>query len=165
MIIIKTKLNSFNQCYFLITIEYYNINYEIEKNKKSKKRTLENDSFNFYESYSESLSEISEKSNTYENENTISSSFSELIDISFMFYGCNSLISIPDISKWNTSNVKNMSYMFYGCKSLLSIPDLSKWDISNVKYMDNMFEGCDSLISSKIDIPSAFIKNLKEKKF
>jgi len=157
----------FNQCYLLITIEYYNINYEIEKNKKSKKRTLENDSFNFYESYSESLSEISEKSNTYENENknTISSSFSELIDISFMFYGCNSLISIPDISKWNTYNVKNMSYMFYGCKSLLSIPDLSKWDISNVKYMDNMFEGCDSLISSKIDIPSAFIKNLKEKKF
>ena len=155
----------FKQCYLLITIEYYNINYEIEKNKKSKKRTLENDSFNFYESYNESLSEISEKSNTYENENTISSSFSELIDISFMFYGCNSLISIPDISKWNTYNVKNMSYMFYGCKSLLSIPDLSKWDISNVKYMDNMFEGCDSLISSKIDIPSAFIKNLKEKKF
>jgi len=82
-----------------------------------------------------------------------------------MFYGCNSLISIPDISKWNTYNVKNMSYMFYGCKSLLSIPDLSKWDISNVKYMDNIFGGCDSLISSKIDIPSAFIKNLKEKKF
>ena len=40
-----------------------------------------------------------------------------------MFYKCNSLISLPDISKWNTTNVNDMSWMFYGCNSLISLPD------------------------------------------
>ena len=30
-----------------------------------------------------------------------------------MFSGCNSLISLPDLSKWNTSNVKDMTKMFF----------------------------------------------------
>ena len=56
-----------------------------------------------------------------------------------MFDRCKSLSSLPDISKWNTSNVNDMSYMFYGCKSLSSLPDISKWNTSNVKYMSFMF--------------------------
>ena len=32
-------------------------------------------------------------------------------DMNFMFYGCNSLILLPDISKWNTS--KNQKYELY----------------------------------------------------
>ena len=36
-------------------------------------------------------------------------------DISYMFSGCLSLSSLPDISKWNTNNVNNMSGMFCGC--------------------------------------------------
>ena len=32
--------------------------------------------------------------------------------MSNMFYDCESLISLPDISKWNTSNLLNISYMF-----------------------------------------------------
>ena len=39
-----------------------------------------------------------------------------------MFYGCNSLSSLPDISKWNTSNVTDMSYMFSLCNESLKIP-------------------------------------------
>ena len=46
---------------------------------------------------------------------------------SYMFSHCNSLISLPDISKWNISNVKDMSYMFRECYSLISFPDISKW--------------------------------------
>ena len=38
-----------------------------------------------------------------------------------MFYGCSSLISLPDISKWDTKNVTNMISMFYGCDNLLNI--------------------------------------------
>ena len=49
-----------------------------------------------------------------------------------MFYGCNSLISLPDISKWNTLNVESMSDMFSGCNSLISLPDISKWNLGNV---------------------------------
>ena len=63
--------------------------------------------------------------------------------MSDMFKGCNSLISLPDISKWNTSNVNNMSNMFYGCNSIKSLPDfymLNKYKnyiIFEVTYKNN----------------------------
>ena len=47
-------------------------------------------------------------------------------NMSYMFYGCSSLLSLPDFSKWNTKNVISMSYMFSGCESLLSLPDIPK---------------------------------------
>ena len=50
-----------------------------------------------------------------------------------IFKGCSSLLSLPDISKWNTDNATDMSFMFSGCSSLLSLPDLSKWNLINVK--------------------------------
>ena len=68
-----------------------------------------------------------------------------LQNISFMFSGCVSLKSLPDLSKWNTSNVTNMEFMFCGCNSLISLPDISKWDISNVTSISNLFSYCDSL--------------------
>ena len=33
-----------------------------------------------------------------------------------------------DLSKWNTNNVTDMSFLFNGCKSLSSLPDISKWN-------------------------------------
>ena len=39
-----------------------------------------------------------------------------------MFYGCESLNSLPDISKWDTSNVNDMSGMFGECLSTINIP-------------------------------------------
>ena len=45
-----------------------------------------------------------------------------ITNMSGMFYGCESLSSLPDISKWNTSNVTDMSYMFYECNESLKIP-------------------------------------------
>ena len=50
-----------------------------------------------------------------------------------MFYGCKLFKSLYDLSKWNTSNVKDMQYMFYGCKLLKSLPDLLKWNTSKIK--------------------------------
>ena len=37
-----------------------------------------------------------------------------------MFSRCSSLLSLPDILKWNTNNLTNMRYMLYGCSSLSS---------------------------------------------
>ena len=70
-----------------------------------------------------------------------------VIDASYMFLGCGSLISLPDIYKWNTNNVTNMSGMFDGCKSLISLPNISEWNINNVTNMSCIFYGCISLIS------------------
>ena len=34
--------------------------------------------------------------------------------MSYLFFGCNLLNSLPDISNWNISNVNKMIYMFAG---------------------------------------------------
>ena len=48
--------------------------------------------------------------------------------MSYMFYECSSLLSLPDISNWNTNYVTNMSFMFYRCSCLSSLPDISNWN-------------------------------------
>jgi len=45
------------------------------------------------------------------------------------------------------NNVTNMSHMFYECQSLLSLPDISKWNINNVTDMSHMFYECQTLSS------------------
>ena len=38
--------------------------------------------------------------------------YNNLIDMSDTFNRCSSLSSLPDISKWNSNNVKNMNFIF-----------------------------------------------------
>ena len=57
-----------------------------------------------------------------------------------------SLLSLPDISKWNTIKITNMSYMFKG-SSLSNISDISKWNTINIKDMSYMLNDCYSLSS------------------
>ena len=59
-------------------------------------------------------------------------SSSNVKDMSYMFSGCKSLQSLPDISKWNTNNVNNMNWMFSGCESLYLFFDISKWNINTI---------------------------------
>ena len=66
-----------------------------------------------------------------------------------MFYGCNSLNSLPDISKWDTKNVTTMDYMFSFCNSLNSLPDISKWVLNSNLSKDNMFDGVNKKIIPK----------------
>ena len=70
-----------------------------------------------------------------------------ITNMGHIFNGCTSLLSLPGLSKWNTSNVTNMSYMFNGCSALSSLPDLSKWNTSNVTNMSFMFSGCSGITS------------------
>ena len=62
-----------------------------------------------------------------------------------MFFLCYSLENISDISKWNTDKVIDMSYMFYQCISLTNLPKISNWNTSNVENMNSMFYQCISL--------------------
>ena len=68
-----------------------------------------------------------------------------LHNMSFMFSGCYSLISI-DLSSVNSSKVNNMSYMFRECKNLMT-GNFTSFDTSKVIYMKAMFYGCNSLKS------------------
>ena len=72
---------------------------------------------------------------------------SQIINMKCMFNRCKNLISLSDISYLNTSQVKNMGFLFSRCKSLVSLPDISIWDTSNVKDMSYMFYRCKSLKS------------------
>jgi len=80
-------------------------------------------------------------------------------NIRCMFSNCSSLLSLPDISKWNTNNITNMSGMLSNCSSLSSLPDISKWNTNNVTNISYMFNYCSSL-SSLPDISKWNINNV-----
>ena len=40
-----------------------------------------------------------------------------------------------EIKLKNINNIDSMKAMFYECKSLLSLPDISKWNTKNIKDM------------------------------
>ena len=94
----------------------------------------------FYSQYN--LTDASNLSNWYT---------SNVIDMSSMFYDCQSLTNIPI---FDTSFVEDMSNTFGGCRSITEIPD---FDTSSVLYMDSMFYNCNSLTS----IPNLSTKTVK----
>jgi surface protein len=71
-----------------------------------------------------------------------------------MFFSCSKLVSLPDISGWDTQNVKNMTGMFGDCGMLTSLPDLSKWTVNKKTLIMNMFKGC----REDLEIPKKFRK-------
>ncbi len=87
-----------------------------------------------------------------------------ITNMSSMFSYCDTLISISDISKLNTSKVIQMNNLFCNCESLLSLPDISKWDISNITDISGLFSGC-SLLESLPDISKWNTSNVKDINF
>ena len=57
-----------------------------------------------------------------------------------MFYGCTSLIDLPDISMWDTKNVTDFSEMFYDCYSLNFIPDMPLFSLQDDKNFNSSNE-------------------------
>jgi surface protein len=53
-----------------------------------------------------------------------------------------------NLSSWDTSGINNMSRMFYGIGSELSLGDLSQWNTSNVTDMSGMFQFSSNFNSS-----------------
>ena len=56
-----------------------------------------------------------------------------------MFYNCEKLSSLPDISKWNTNKMWNMSGLFANCNSLIYLPNISLWNIGNKNNDDHSY--------------------------
>ena len=88
--------------------------------------------------------------------------------MSELFSGCSSLISIPDISKWNTKNITNLEKMLSGCISLTHFPNITSWSVEkNRNKTDEIFKDCLSLIkkpfiSSKLPIYLVKYPNKKQ---
>ena len=65
----------------------------------------------------------------------------DVTDMSYMFYYCRSLTSVPEM---NTGSVTDMRFMFAYCTKLTSVPAM---DTSKVTDMGYMFSSCSSLTS------------------
>ena len=150
-----SNINTFNN------IDTSNLNNIYDKDELYNEDS-QNKENNFYKDFDQMSPAISTITNNYtsnyfltniiNNEDNLLSSLdcynlNNILNMSHMFYGCSSLVSLPDISKWNTSKVTNMTNIFYGCESLISLPDISKWNISKITNMNNMFYGCSALVS------------------
>ena len=72
---------------------------------------------------------------------------SSIYNMEYLFYGCRALSSFPKIDYWNTKKVTSMKYMF-GKTYLKSLPDISNWNTSNLKYVEGMLYGFESDIST-----------------
>ena len=83
-----------------------------------------------------------------------------LFDCSYMFAGCENIISINFISI-NTKNITDMKYMFYGCRNLRQI-NLFSFDTRNVTDMSGMFGECNNL--KELDLSTFDIKNVLQVK-
>ena len=74
------------------------------------------------------IKEISNMSHMFDNRINLSLS-TELYE-SLLFISklkkINSIISLPDISKWDSKNIIDMNCMFSNCILLKSLPDISK---------------------------------------
>lgn len=71
-------------------------------------------------------------------------------DLSFMFYWCNNLkITASDVPDF--SNVANMRYMFLGCSSIITIPNIDLWNTSNVTNMSGLFRAAYKFNDPKIN--------------
>ena len=119
-IINKTDNNN-NLC--LIEDSYETNIYNNDLIKELDDLSLSNFTISINNDSSNSFNTIENIINYFQNTNL---KVGKLINTSCLFSGCISLMSVPDISKWNISNVVYMNAMFYNCSSLISFPDLSK---------------------------------------
>lgn len=76
--------------------------------------------------------------------------FSNVTDMSGLFSNCSSITTIPNIGKWDTSQVTNMSNMFANVYNFND--DITKWNTSNVTNMSSMFS-CYTNNNSKFNQP------------
>ena len=62
-----------------------------------------------------------------------------------MFEGCEKLVELKGINRWNVENVVSMGYMFYNCLKLVYLPEIEEWNPINLKKCYQMFYRCKSL--------------------
>lgn len=87
-------------------------------------------------------------------------STSNIINLSYMFSGCSTLLEVRGTDKWKTDNVTDMSYLFDGCLSLFKIPKILGWSTAKVTDMSHMFNNCQSLTTLSEDVSKWNIENV-----
>ena len=93
---------------------------------------------------------------------------SNVIDMTGMFFGCESLTNL-NLSNFDTSSVTNMTGMFSSCRSLTNLNisnsnlNISNFDTSSVTNMTGMFSSCRSLTNLNIsNFDTSNVTNMAE---
>ena len=88
---------------------------------------------------------------------------SNIVNMNYLFYNCENLKSLPDISKWETMNVISINHIFNKCSKLIQLPDISRWNTSKIREFSAIFNECSSLVNlpdiSKWDTRNAIVMN------
>ena len=126
----KTNKNSLNNSWDSKSEIFY---MTIEDNKSSSNENSD-DNDNLFDRYSNISNRAPTLKLPYLQESSDNSSL--------MLPNNHSLKSFQYTSKWTPSNIISMDRMFYGCKSLISLPDMSELDTKNVTNMSGVFCGC-----------------------
>ena len=84
--------------------------------------------------------------------------------MAFLFSSCSSLLSLPDISKWNLDKVKNINGIFSECSSLIFLPDISNWLNYKIEidYIPNVSENYKFNEVDYLDIFNIVLKILEK---
>ena len=56
-----------------------------------------------------------------------------------LFFNCQNLTEIPNISNWDIENITDLGGFFENCLNLRTLPDISKWNTVKVEDMTYMF--------------------------
>ena len=75
----------------------------------------------------------------------INNEYNNIDNLSYMFYNCEFLKEIPDLSLLDVSKIKDMSYMFYNCKSIKNFPNLYLWNINDNLISKNIYNKCNNI--------------------
>ena len=89
----------------------------------------------------------------------MSSFTTELTEGMGMFGHCRSLPSLPAFNAGATGRLKESSRMFEECAALTSL-DLGSWNIASLRYCSSMFRGCSAL--ENLSLPEAFVAPQRE---
>ena len=156
--------NNKNNCYLLIDNQKYNLIKSFKINENHKKKDI----FEIILIEKKTITNMSHMFAVFPSDRNCLKLLPDISEwdtknvknMSSMFHFCSSLESLPDLSKWETKNVKDMNNMFKFCHLLKTIPGISEWNTKNVKNMGHIFDNCSSL-ESLPDISKWDTKNVK----
>ena len=84
---------------------------------------------------------------------------SKVTNMNYMFYGCSSLKYLNDFLLLRDIKPKNISYMFFGCKALLNLPNITLWNLQNIKNQELIFGNINENIKEIYSNLSYFMNN------
>lgn len=70
---------------------------------------------------------------------------SNITDLNAVFYGCTALSDIDAISGWNPYQVTNVAWLFTNCSSITSFAPLRNWTTAQLTAINGAFTGCSSI--------------------